>query len=191
MADRAPPAKRATRDVPAPVLGLVRAYVRTVESALIAGTVAIVAISALQVFFRYAIGQSLSWSEEALRYLMLWIAFLGMGLAYSRGEMVGMELLVSRLPRRAAGVVRAGARVAVLAMMLAIVAYGIEFAWTTRTTSAVALGVSMFWVHVSVAVGAALVALHVLAAGAAGALGLRVPPAGAPSAPAPGAGRAG
>ena len=151
------------RDLPPPLTRFVRRYVAILETLLISGVAAVVVIATLQVFFRYVVGASLSWSEEALRYIMIWITSLGLGLAYSRGEMIGMELLVHLLPPRAALVVTQAGRVLVLAMMLTIAWYGWKFAWKTRGGTATAIPVSMFLIHISVAVGSLLVALHVAA----------------------------
>ena len=52
-----------------------------------------------QVFFRYVIGNALTWPEEAARFLMLWSAGLMIGTAYRRGGFVAIELLVALLPR--------------------------------------------------------------------------------------------
>ena len=155
------------RNVPTP--RLIRLYVLCIETVLVAGMAGVVILAALQVLFRYGLGMSLSWSEEALRYLMIWIASLGLGLAYSRGEMIGMELLVSNLPSRAAIAVGIAGRVLVFAMAIAIVWYGWQFAWTTREATATAIPISMFWIHMSVATGSLLVALHV-SVGAVGAM---------------------
>ena len=142
---------------------LARLYAGAVEWLLIGGLAAVVIIAALQVLFRYGLGASLSWSEEALRYLMIWIASLGAGLAYARGEMIGMELLLGTLPAPLARAVALAGRLLIAALMLVVAWYGWQFAWRTRLATATALPISMFWVHLSISVGAALVALHALA----------------------------
>lgn len=151
------------RELPSPLSRLVRTYVAILETLLISGMVAVVVIAALQVFFRYVVGASLSWSEEALRYMMIWISSLGVGLAYSRGELIGMTLLVERLPPRLGLLVQVAGRALILAAMICLMIYGWQFAVRTGAGTAVALPVSMFWLHVSIAVGAALIALHVCA----------------------------
>lgn len=150
-------------DLPPFLSRTVRAYVKILETLLITGMVAIVVIAALQVFFRYVIGASLSWSEEALRYTMIWISSLGVGLAYSRGEMIGMSLLVDTLPRPLGLVVQVAGRLLILAAMICLMSYGWQFAERTGQGIAVALPISMFWLHISIAVSAGLIALHVSA----------------------------
>jgi hypothetical protein len=39
-------------------------------------------VVAVQVFFRYVLNQSLFWSEELARYLLVWLSFLGASVAY-------------------------------------------------------------------------------------------------------------
>lgn len=151
------------RDLPPVLSRPVRAYVTILETLLITGMVAVVAIAVLQVFFRYVVGASLSWSEEALRYTMIWISSLGVGLAYSRGEMIGMNLLVDILPRPVRLAVRVAGRLLILAAMACLMVYGWQFAVRTGEGAAVALPISMFWLHISIAVSAALIALHVAA----------------------------
>jgi TRAP-type C4-dicarboxylate transport system permease small subunit len=60
---------------------------------------AMVLIIIAQVFFRYVLGNALTWPEEASRFLMLWSAGLMIGTAYRRGGFVAIELLVVLLPR--------------------------------------------------------------------------------------------
>ncbi|WP_243612134.1 TRAP transporter small permease [Shimia aestuarii] len=142
---------------------VVRAYLAILETMLITGMAAVVIIAALQVFFRYVVGASLSWSEEALRYTMIWISSLGAGLAYSRGEMIGMTILVNRLPRQISLAVQIAGRLLVLAAMGLVVVYGWQFAVKTGDGRAVALPVTMFWLHISIAVSALLISIHILA----------------------------
>ena len=51
-------------------------------------------VAGLHVFYRYVLADSLFWSEELMRDPMVWTAYLCAGLAYSRGEMLGMRMVV-------------------------------------------------------------------------------------------------
>lgn len=62
----------------------------------------------LQVFFRYALNDSLFWSEELGRMLLVWLTFVGATVAYRRGAHIGVDVVTSRLsgwPRRTVSLV--------------------------------------------------------------------------------------
>ena len=61
----------------------------------------IVCIALLQVFHRFALNTSLSWSEEAQIFGHIWIVFLGIPIAYRRGSHLYIETFCDKLPRRA------------------------------------------------------------------------------------------
>lgn len=105
---------------------------RIVERLLFGMGITMAAIVAAQVFFRYVLNASLFWSEEAARFLLVWLTFLGATTAYYRGSHPGIDALTRRLPakaRRAAAVTANGAA-AGLAMVMIV--YGIRFAWFVR-----------------------------------------------------------
>lgn len=136
-------------------------YLKVVETIAIIGMGLIVAVAAAQVFFRYAVGASLFWSEELMRYLMIWLVFLTAGVAYSRGELLGMRMVVDALPHRLRNIVNLSGRILILIFLFVVAFYGFDFAYRTRFQQAVALQFSLFWVHVSIAAGAMLLAVHV------------------------------
>jgi len=58
----------------------------------------LVVVTFAQVVFRYLIGYSLFWSEEAARYLFVWISFLGSVVALQKGVHIGFDVCVAKLP---------------------------------------------------------------------------------------------
>ncbi len=63
-----------------------------------------VVIALVQVFCRYALNVSLSWSEEAQIFGHIWIVFLGIPVAYRRGAHMYIETYVDKLPPKARSV---------------------------------------------------------------------------------------
>jgi len=53
-----------------------------------------------EVFLRYVVGRSLGWAEELLRYLLIWMTFLGSYLAVKSNEHLGIGLFFQWLPRK-------------------------------------------------------------------------------------------
>jgi len=58
-----------------------------------------VVIILIQVVFRYGLGNALPWSEEAARFLMLWMTGLMAPTAFRRGGFVAIDMVVVLLPR--------------------------------------------------------------------------------------------
>ena len=63
-----------------------------------AGMAIITILVALQVIFRYVIGNSLSWSEEFARYVEVWVVYLGSAYAFGKGQHISMDILHHILP---------------------------------------------------------------------------------------------
>ena len=61
--------------------------------------VAILVVTA-QVLWRYALNDSLVWTEEASRYLFVWMTLLGAALAVKEGTHIRVTALVDNLPVR-------------------------------------------------------------------------------------------
>jgi TRAP-type C4-dicarboxylate transport system permease small subunit len=57
----------------------------------------------LQFFTRYVLNDSMAWTEEIARYLLIWITFIGAAIAIRRGTHIGVEAVLHFLP---AGIVR-------------------------------------------------------------------------------------
>lgn len=64
------------------------------------------AVVFLQFFTRYVLNDSMAWTEEIARYLLIWITFIGAAIAVRRGTHIGVEAVLHFLPARAAAVLR-------------------------------------------------------------------------------------
>ncbi len=62
---------------------------------------AMCAVGLLQVFNRFVLNKSLSWSEELQIFSHVWIVFLAIPIAYRRGAHLSMDSIKAMLPRRA------------------------------------------------------------------------------------------
>jgi len=75
---------------------------RGVEYGVAAIFAAMCAVGLLQVFNRFVLNQSLSWSEEFQIYCHVWIVFLAIPIAYRHGAHLSMDSLRNMFPRRVA-----------------------------------------------------------------------------------------
>ena len=72
---------------------------RGVELLVAAIFAVMLAIGLMQVFHRFMLNSSLSWSEEAQIFGHIWIVFLGIPIAYRRGAHLYIETFRDMLPR--------------------------------------------------------------------------------------------
>ena len=77
---------------------------RIAEGLVAAIFAVIVGIALMQVFHRFALNSSLSWSEEAQIFGHIWIVFIGIPVAYRRGAHMYIETYVDKLPAKARSV---------------------------------------------------------------------------------------
>ncbi len=62
--------------------------------------IAMTLIMGIQVFSRYILGMSLSWSEEITRYLFIWSAFLSVSLCTRKCISIKIDQFIQIFPRR-------------------------------------------------------------------------------------------
>ena len=127
--------------------------------------IALLAAMAVMVFsnvaLRFATDRSILWVEEASRYAMIWLTFLGAGLVLRYGGHIGIETLHEKLPRHAPLL-----RAIVLALLLGFFAFmtwiGVRYALLTWGQTTPVMEVPIGAVYLAMPVGFALMILHLL-----------------------------
>ena len=111
---------------------------------------------ALAIFFRYGINQPLIWTEEAQRYLMVWVAFLGSASCLGSGDHMAIDLLGGLFPAWAQRVRRIVLLTITAGFCGVLVWKGIPLAIENGYQSAPATGIPMTYPYLAVGVGGAL-----------------------------------
>ena len=70
------------------------------EFLMVVFLIAMTLIMGIQVFSRYILGMSLSWSEEITRYLFIWSAFLSVSLCTRECISIKVDQLIQLFPKR-------------------------------------------------------------------------------------------
>jgi len=73
---------------------------RIVDGVLVILLCSMVGLIMFQILGRYVFNYSISWSEEAANFALVWMTMLGAGLAMRTRSHVGIDILVTRTPRR-------------------------------------------------------------------------------------------
>ncbi|MFN3745948.1 MAG: TRAP transporter small permease [Hyphomicrobiaceae bacterium] len=130
---------------------------------LVAGIAGVVAIGVL---WRYGFSNSLSWTEEASKAMMLWMVFTGAPIALRFNDHIAIEIVPNLLPPRLRAALQVLITALVVAFLWILTRRSIDLTINSMSQIAVMLGdISMAWIIGAVPFGAAvmlLVAVQVL-----------------------------
>ena len=142
---------------------------RIVELLVAAIFAVIVCVALLQVFHRFALNSSLSWSEELQIFGHIWIVFLGIPIAYRRGAHLYIETFCDMLPRGPRAAFNLIVELTWAAFAVSLMVLGFMVARVAAMQESPGLEVPMSWPYAGMVVGGAyllLVALRRLFGGA-------------------------
>ena len=134
------------------------------EVLLVAALAAMAVIMGVQVFCRYVLGASLSWSEELTRYIFIWAGFLSVSYCTKKCISIKIEQFVALFPKRG----KAMFKVVNHTFELILFLYLIPFAWkylmsaVANGQTSPAMGIPMYYVQAEPLVGFILSAIRVL-----------------------------
>lgn len=116
-----------------------------------------------QVIARYAMGTGLSWSEELVRYLCVWLIFLGSTCAAKDGSQISVTVLdelLKGLPKKVLGIIQS----------IIAACYGVLLTWIGFSTLEIAkvqlspnMGASMGVVYSVIPISMIIMLIHLAA----------------------------
>lgn len=120
----------------------------------------------VNVVLRYVFSASTSWAEELIRYLMIWITFIGGSVCVRKGAHIRMDFVLTILPKgvghlltRLVYLIAAGFCVALFVYSLQLVQFTVELEQTSP-----AMGVPMWIPYLAMPLGSALMVLRFVVA---------------------------
>jgi len=116
----------------------------------------------VNVVARYAFNFSIIWTEEVSQYLMIWIAYLGAGLALREGRHVALEMLHDRLPVALSRKVRMVVGGLLLAFLGVVTVLGFQFAVFVWNQETPVLNISLGIPSLAIPIGTLLFAAHLV-----------------------------
>jgi len=143
------------------IAGRLDHWIARIETAVIVLLVTLLtAVTFAQVITRYVLGDSLIWSEEAARYLFVWVSMIGAALAIRQGGHFGLDLLIRPMPKLkpALGPLVTLVMVVFLAVLLKT---GIDETRLASMQFAMTFPMRMDWAYLALPVGAGLMLFHI------------------------------
>jgi TRAP-type transport system small permease protein len=121
--------------------------------------VAIICVVSAQAFCRFALNQSLIWSEEVSAWCMVWVVFIGAIPLVRRDGLVSIPIFVTLLPPTARAATVIISRAAGLAACLFVGWYGVRVVAGSFNMASQATGLNTRYIKLCVPIGAAIMAL--------------------------------
>ena len=115
-----------------------------------------------QVFARYVLQNSIPWSEELARFLMIWLGLVGASAIMRYDSHVAITLLQERLLPQFAALCRLLGRLAVGVFLFMLIREGFSLALFFINQKSPALRISMFIPYSSLYISGFLMAVHLI-----------------------------
>ena len=128
--------------------------------ALSHGVIAVLVIAA--VFFRYVLGDPLTWTEETIVIVFTWMLFVGLASGFARRMHIRIDALLLMLPARMRTAFGAVAVTATMFTLIGLAWFGTEQTLLMLGTQTPMMRISAAWGVSALPVGAALACIHVL-----------------------------
>jgi TRAP-type transport system small permease protein len=126
---------------------------RTIEYWIAIIFISMVIIGGLQVFNRFILNQSLSWSEEFQKYAHIWLIFFTIPVAYRRGSHIGMRVLFEHFPEKMKFHLEWVFDLLWLFLGCAVVFYSLRIMQVAAQQQSAGLGIPMSYVYIGLVGG--------------------------------------
>ncbi|MCD6362687.1 MAG: TRAP transporter small permease [Synergistetes bacterium] len=114
------------------------------------------------VIFRFVLHNPLTWSEEAARYMMVWVTYLGAGIAVKKGRHIGVTMFINKMPKKLQKGLIFLSEIIVMVFLIALAYQGFNLLLTLRTQTSPAMGLPMVIPYFAIPFGCIYMFLHVL-----------------------------
>jgi TRAP-type C4-dicarboxylate transport system permease small subunit len=139
-----------------------RVYEGVVNGVAVTLFSAMVAVTAIGVFFRYVLNSALPWAEEADRYLFIWLSFVGSSITMRRKAHIAVDILARSFEPGLRKWVALLAQVGVLGFLGVVFWASWPVIEVTSHTQATATSIPISWVYLAAPVGCILIAIETL-----------------------------
>lgn len=124
---------------------------------------AIVVVGLINVFCRYVLNNSISWGEELMRYLCIWLIFVGSSLTIRKDGHVAIDLIQSLIKNPTGKMIMYIITRVIAAMTLVLLfPYGLELVRTMGAATSAGTRLPMWVVYLAFPVGSVCMILAYL-----------------------------
>lgn len=114
---------------------------------------AMVVVVGTGVVARYVMASPMPWTEEASRFLMIWMVLLGLSVVTRRREQMRLTIVACRFPLIFQRISKLTTDIAVLVFLIFLTYYGFEMSLRAKTQFVPSMNITMFLPYLCIPVG--------------------------------------
>lgn len=138
-------------------------WLRRIEEAFLGVSIAVATLVLfVNIVLRYVFSANTNWTEEFIRYTMIWITFIGCSVCFRKGLHVGIDFFLEFVSKKWNAVIGIVVNIVSMVLMIFLVVYGTELVIFSMNTGQItpSLQIKMYWVYLGIPVGALLSLIH-------------------------------
>lgn len=113
----------------------------------------------VQVFFRYVLNDSFTWTEELARFMMVWMTFMTAPIAYRMGSNVSLDLVYKLFKGRLHFLLKIILHLAALTTLYLLFDKSLGLVERGEHSTATSMPIPMSYIYISLPIGLGLTAL--------------------------------
>ena len=120
---------------------------------------AVIIITSSQIIFRVFFS-ALIWSEEAARYILVWITFLGAGCVHKRSGHIAVKTLHDLVPIRSKKFFQILTHLICMVIFAIMIYYGTRYVLVTSAQLSPAMRIPMQYIYIAIPLSGSIMMLH-------------------------------
>jgi len=145
------------------IINRIYSFIKFIEENLVVILLGIMVSNvAMGVFYRYVLNNSLSWTEEVARYLMIWFAYIGMAIAFRDESHVNVNVIVDLFPLSIRHLIRIISYTIVLIFLIILFSQSLNVFKIVKLQTSPAVRISMKYPYLSITFGSLVMAIEVI-----------------------------
>lgn len=114
--------------------------------------VSMVGILVVHIFFRYVLNNSLTWSEELLKIMLVWFGMLSVAVLAARREHVAIVVFKSRMPQKVQDFLTKLTQLIIVGICILLVVVGVQYCMKAGFRLTPALRIPYTWAYAAIPV---------------------------------------
>mgnify|MGYP001046824526 CR=1 FL=1 len=114
---------------------------------------ALVLIVNASVFYRYVLSNPVKWTEEISIYIIIYVVFLGSGMALKRGKHVGIRIILEKFPYSIKKIIEIVISFGIIFFLLVLIRESYLLSIFSKMQRSPAVNISYYWRYIIVSIG--------------------------------------